>query len=40
MPTLDFHLSVDIPKAETKVGVDVTLRFNIESGAQERSHEQ
>lgn len=40
MPTPDFHLSVDIPKAETKVGIDVILVFNIELGAQERSHEQ
>lgn len=40
MPTLDFHLSVDIPKEEIKVGTDVILRFNIQLGAQERSHEQ
>lgn len=40
MPTPDFHLSVDIPKAETKVGIDVILVFNIELGAQDRSHEQ
>lgn len=40
MPTLDFHLSVDIPKAETKAGIDIMLIFNIQLGAQEGSHEQ
>lgn len=40
MPTLDFQLSVDIPKAETKVGIDIILIFNTHLGAQERSHEQ